>query len=572
MVKQCDVSHERPSRIAGHEIGDYINDNSPFGPISSEEITDRQLWEQLFDRENQVYTNLRSRDPAFVIGRRGAGKTAFLYALTADEPTLNVKINTSTAVAEVADLLRELDALELTLFTDHIAEIWNAALWHSVFAALILRPYESIGRDSNDFEAVRFYLEDLVDAEDIPSETTILADFCHEFLNQAKAKPIVVRNPLRFDVKGTSLSKAINHANSLFDSASVRPVLLMDSMEDFQDVLNRHAKTFEGLFMHVGRSGHPTAPYRIRFSLPAELLNRLRSMSGNPLKDFGKRIFLNWSAGEITQIAAYRLSIYLRESHPEHLESIPKLASIRSFTRDDSFELLRSALPQSVSGELGVAEDTIAYVLRHTQLLPRHLLRMLNAIWVSNLARGDSPFQVTEVAVVEGISAIESEIVAEVFKAFELVHPLAEEACGAIIRHLPRRFSDADLHIAYNRHGKAALQRGYQERLAANPSAALTIDSDISNMSYFDFRSMLGEVGCIGRVIHEKETERYCVAHFEYALPGRVHLGDDDEFCLHPLFSGVFQAKGSSEGDSKVIYPYGSDPTEDHRATSPRLA
>ncbi len=563
---------ERPRGLKSVVMSDYINDNAPFGPVASEEITDRQLWEELFDRENQVYTDLRSKDPALVIGRRGAGKTAFLYALTTDSPTINVKVNTSTAVAEVADVRRELNGLGTTLFTAHVADIWDAALWHSCLSQMVLQPNGAIDVHDHRFQEIRSYLEDLGGGNGhVPHEGEVLAAFCHEFVDQVKTRPIIARNPSMFTVHDTRFAQIVADAQGLCADAQVAPVLLMDSMEDFRDVLDRHAKTFEGLFMHIGRSGHPTAPYRIRFSFPAELINVLGAMAANPLKDFGKRILLQWSAGEIAQIAAYRFSLYLRMYHDEYLESRPALVKAGSYHRGDAFELLKSVLPDAVSGELGVTEDTVGYVLRHTQLLPRHLLRMLNAVWSKNAANGDPPTRVTESAVVEGIRIIETDIVNEIFKAFELVHPLAYEVCRAVVKHLPRRFGNSLLQKAYNHHGKAALQRAYKKRLAQDESAALTIDQDLPYMDYFDFRSMLGEIGCIGRVIPEKETDRYCVAYFEYAMPGRLGLGDEDEFCLHPLFSGVFQAKDTIGETPKAVYPYGSDPSEDHRLASPRM-
>ncbi len=557
-----------PGRVV---MGDYINDNAPFGPVASEEITDRQLWEELFDRENQVYTDLKSKDPALVIGRRGAGKTAFLFALTTDTPTINVKVNTSTAVAEVADVRRELSGLGVTLFTAHVADIWDAVLWHSCLSQIVLQPNGAIDVHDHRFQEIRSYLEDLGGAGYVPDEGEVLAAFCHEFVDQVKSRPIIARNPSMFTVHDTRLAQIVADARGLCAAAKVAPVLLMDSMEDFRDVLDRHTKTFEGLFMHIGRSAQPAAPYRIRFSFPAELINVLGAMAANPLKDFGKRILLQWSAGEIAQIAAYRFSLYLRMYHADFLESKPALARPGTYDRGDAFELLKFVLPDSVSGELGVREDTIGYVLRHTQLLPRHLLRMLNAVWSKNAANGNPPTEVDEAAVVEGIRIIETDIVNEIFKAYELVHPLAYEVCRAIVKHLPRRFGNSLLQKTYNRHGKAALRRAYKKRLAQDESAALSIDQDLPLMDYFDFRSMLGEIGCIGRVIPDKETDRYCVAYFEYAMPGRLGLGDEDEFCLHPLFSGVFQAKDTSGEDPKAVYPYGSDHSQDHRLASPRM-
>ena len=36
-----------------------------------------------------------------------------------------------------------------------------------------------------------------------------------------------------------------------------------------------------------------------------------------------------------------------------------------------------------MTGGLGVEEDTVAYLLRHTQLLPRHLIEILNNVFTA---------------------------------------------------------------------------------------------------------------------------------------------------------------------------------------------
>lgn len=550
------------------ELGAYITDHEPFGPVSSDDIT-QELWCELFDRENQVYANLRAKNPAYVIGRRGAGKTAFLRASAAEDPNVNVRLHTASAITEVARLLRVLGSDGQALPPESVADVWDAVMWHGIFGSLVLYPNGNNPFDARQVERIRFYLEDLIGGLPVRNPQRLLAIFCRQFAEQAETNQMLVSDPTAFAVKGVYLDEMIEVASELFNATDEEPVVLMDSMEDFRDVLTLYTDTFTGLFMRIGRAAQPSAPYRVRFSFPAELIHRLQGMSANPPKDFSKRIFLHWSSREIAQIAAYRFHRYLQLHHAEELQARPELARLSTFGRDSALDLLKSVLPATVRGEVGVGEDTIAYVLRHTQLLPRQLLWILNEVWSKNASNGGSPLAVSEAAVIEGIRTVEKEIVDEIFKAYELVHPLAKEACRAIVKHLPRRFDNSKLHEAFNQHGKAALRRAYDESVEQRATAAMSVDYDLVSMDYFQFRAMLGEVGCIGRLF--KETERYSVAYFEYAIPGRLELGDRDEFCVHPLFSGVFQALDDRDTHPKVVYAYGSDPDEDHRLSSPRL-
>ena len=548
----------------------YINTNAPFGPVASELINDRTLWYELFDKENRAYSHLTRRDPAFVVGRRGAGKTMFLYALTTGEPTLNVAINTSTAVAEVEDLLRSLGGLETTLFAEHIADLWSAVLWHGIFAVIVRNHDDVFDEGDYRYETIKVYLDDLTaDASRTTSSEAVIGLFCIEFLTQVSDKRMVARHPALFAMNGVTLNDLIGHATELLGESDRTPVLLMDSIEDFQDVLDYHTRAIEGLFMQVGRSAQPAAPFRIRFSFPAELWHELRKMSRNPLKDFGRYVVLRWSAREIIKIAAHRFMIYLQHFQADYLAANRDVAQLNTDNESEAIALLRTVLPPTVRGELGVEEDSIAYVLRHTQLLPRHVLRLLNAIWARGHHVGnEGVVRVDESAVIKGICEIEEQIVTEICKAYELVHPAADDVCRAVIKNLPRRFSDSDLHKAFNRVGKGALKRAHrridERRLATNAGRVGALDQSTPDMDYFEFRSMLLEIGCVGRQVDQ--TERYDVAEFEYAIPQRLAVGDDDMMCVHPLFSGVYQSQTSDGSEPlRLVYPYGSDPSTDHR-------
>jgi hypothetical protein len=78
-----------------------------------------------------------------------------------------------------------------------------------------------------------------------------------------------------------------------------------------------------------------------------------------------------------------------------------------------------------------------------------------------------------------------------------------------------------------------------------------------SSSEFPAFVQMLIDIGVIGRVV--SETEFYVEAEFDYHFPGQLKIPDDEEICLHPVFSGRnFRRRGN---DKKFVYPYGSDPS-----------
>jgi len=65
---------------------------------------------------------------------------------------------------------------------------------------------------------------------------------------------------------------------------------------------------------------------------------------------------------------------------------------------------------------------------------------------------------------------------------------------------------------------------------------------------------MLLEIGALGRVIPGKESDLYIKGSFEYTVAHELVLSQDDELCIHPLFSGIFHS-GTKD---RPVYPYGS--------------
>lgn len=549
------------------DVKPYINPNAPFGPVASEQIKDRRLRDELFDRENSAYADLIRHDPAFVVGRRGAGKTSFLHAVSNGGSTdsLVITVDTATAVAEMEELLRSLRETETQLFTDHIARLWDAALWHHVLLGLIKQRPEAIDPDDPDYDAIRVYLHDLADRQPRHlSNDEVFTLFCEHFLDQTLDRRSMARNPFSIVIGETTLAATVESTSALLDRIGLQPVLLMDSIEDFKRILAQHTETIAGVFMQVGLAAQPATPYRIRFSLPAELWHELREMSYNPLKDFGSYILLHWNAREIIKIAAHRYRLYLEHFHQPVLARDRSMARLNVERERDALALLRSVLPTRIVGELGVEEEGVAYLLRHTQLLPRHVLRILNAVWLREPAP-DGAVEVSPAALLQGIRDVEDQIVTEICKAYELIHPVANEVCRAVIKNLPRRFSDSQLHRTFNQVGKGALKRGYERLEQARMAQPVQLYGAYAmpdpNMTYFDFKAMLLEIGCLGRVIGE--TALYHVAEFEYTVPHRLAVADIDEMCVHPLFSGVYQSRADAEIDRRVVYPYGTDPIND---------
>lgn len=502
----------------------YITKDEPFGPIDSMDIgsEDVAALELLFEPHNSIYKNLRHR-PSIIIGRRGSGKTSYLRSVFFDKKYEHyTEIYTARVLSQIAKVIQRM-SME-AFFPEMVSELWEMVLWVGVFSEIrnkaILPP--------DDRYVVNAYLEMLgIRArENVDSVLSQLA---------ARLDETMDRNPKggASEILKEFERNKFDHVRSVvmqsFEKSKIKFVILMDSLDDFQLDIDSVAHSLQGLLKLVGSMNKPRDIVDIRFCLPAEVYHRFIKISSNPNKDFRRALKLQWTAAELILIGAQRLKFYLEIYYPELLKGLQPLDVAK---RTDALRLFQAVLPERITNQAGFQEDTMSYILRHTQLLPRHFLMLLNSIFKSpGSTQKLNPFPVSEARIINGIRQVEDIIVGEIFGAFKLIYPNAGEACRRCLPKLEHKFKMGDLHRVFTRFGKV-----------------------VFGDNLFEFQRMLLEIGAVGRVVPGKEKDVYIKGNFEYTISHELAFGEEDELCVHPLFSGIFHG-GSSE---RPVYPSGS--------------
>ena len=516
-----------------------ITPHQPFGPYVTEDISNDTALSLLFDRENALHLEAMESRPAFIIGRRGSGKTALLWSQSTHRNAVVVKLETSKAFSAVSTTVKQLIDAGYELYTQQVAALWEAAIWHAVFRELLVDGRFSTA-DAKQRGQLGDYVHGLVPDHRRAAPTWVMSRFCQEVRSRVIAGSLAPDDLDLFISGEQFFADAREQALAMLGASRSAPdaLVLMDSMEDFDRVVEIHQRTMEGLLTLLGERHRDRRPFSLRMCLPAELYHPVKAMSTNDLKDFAANVVLHWSARELIRIAARRLWIYMTIHHSERLRGNRPLLLFDPDSAQEAEQLLRSVLPRTVGNGLGGEEDALAYLLRHTQLLPRHLILLLNRIWTRHLAHSDDPFSVSERAVRRAVLTSEGDIVSEICKAYRPLYPLADAACWAIVPHLHLVFGHSEFHRAFNQHGRAV-------------TPALDVHA---------FKRMLIEIGAIGR--WTGETARYVEAEFEYTTPNRLNISDDETMCLHPLFAGVYGCIDTQPGrgrDSRPVYPFGWD-------------
>ncbi len=514
-----------------NNVRPYITKDEPFGPIDSGDIdsSDLKALLALFEKHNWSYKNLHSR-PSIIIGRRGSGKTHYLRSVFFDQQyDYHVEIRTPRVLGQVVNAIQKMSTE--VVFSEMVSELWENILWIAVL--LEIRNHQVLEPD--DLNVVNAYL-DKIRVRKHDTVDDVLRNVA-EMLEQIVMKNEVTSADFLWGANKINLEDAKSAVLQSLKKKGKRFAILMDSLDDFQLDIPSVERALQGLLKIVGSMNKPRDLVDIRFCLPSELYQQFMKLSSNPNKDFRRALRLQWTASELVLIGAQRLMFYLALEHQDFYRSYSSLDLTK---RNDALTLFRAVLPEKITNHVGYHEETMSYILRHTQLLPRHFVILLNSIFKNQgRAPRSNAFPVSEERIVTGIRQVEDSMVREIFVAFKLIYPNAEETCRRCLPELGHKFTMGDLHRVFTRHGKAVF------------------GSD----SLFEFQRMLLEIGAIGRVMpNNKESDIYIKGNFEYMVEHQLSLSQDDELCVHPLFSGIFHGSGKQE---RPVYPYGSVLEED---------
>jgi hypothetical protein len=231
--------------------------------------------------------------------------------------------------------------------------------------------------------------------------------------------------------------------------------------------------------------------------------------------------------------------------------------SVVSKVRPFDFRLPRSIqpfwyqfLPTTVrNGANHQLEQTLPYLLRHTQLIPRQLLVILNAIISSNISETKLfTGKISAETIRPSVRQAENLVTEQILDSYKEIWPAARLVLEGTLPNFSRYggniISYSNLHKIFN----------------ASPHR---FDGEVYDFS--DYVRLLTELGVIGRLI--RRDRDYAVAIFEYSEPHKLLLTPEDTVCVHPAFTEKFRvvAADAVSDEFLPVYPLGSDPQADDR-------
>jgi len=507
----------------------YVRSDQLFGPSVAPRKVDPDVAAALFDWRNLAFAELLQGSHV-IIGRRGSGKSSLLGTfkskpflvdtITGDAardfgrrhrlsskklravPDIVIEVNTPKLVYELETHCKGLATIP---GVEVLAELWTNRIWFLIGEEIKKRP-KHMTLWQNLPDKIRSYISN---RDIFAASTSNGAGLTSEDFSEALSDFLQSRNK--------------------------SSVVTFDNVEEhkFEEVQNA---VLAGLCAATGDIiNAPTGPLDVKLCLPAEIFASLSTFLFRPDKDFHKRQYLHWNAEELMHLAAHRLKTYLEIYNPASAATLGDA----DITERAALKLFWSFfLPQKITNSVGIDEDPLTYILRHTQMLPRQLLSILNNIAARKQRDETSDIQFDESDIIAGVMKSEETNKDAVLSMYMRRYRQVHELFSLVLPRLTPVFS----------YGK--LQSIWQ-------SSAKKMMEQMNCSDFLQFWRLMLSTGALGVVEGSGSSDIYVVGRFEYNTEHQLYISDKDELCVHPMFSRIYNVKRN--GFDKIILPRGSD-------------
>lgn len=469
--------------------------------------------EELHDEYRKVYFghtpfNVAALDPKtyLIVGRRGAGKTALSHYFSFQTQISNplvIDVDEPKEYQKVLTQIAKRSSYNAELAIPHARDVWTYLIWCLIFENT---------KDSAPS----------ISAACIPCEEGILRTH-GGFLNAAIDWLLQQFRGNDLDENERQLGKLIH--SDAFEGAATAVLAYSHKRPIFIaiDTLEKYDVTDLGLMNAIAGLVESAATFNTRYSksglhikvfVSGEIYPYLMEVAlQNPLKSVKHPVHMLWRAKDLLRLIAWRYHRFLRKNNL----LVP--ASRADINWDDPRDVLAKAwIPyfgETIVNKRGESEHTFAYVLRHTQMRPRQLIELCNAIASRAVDSGNFPRYSRE-DVVRGIDDGEQKLATEIVNSYSRVHDGVAEIVRALNK-MPMTFLGSELDRRAPESAPHWRAGGY----SASAFSRLTV-----------------ELGIVGRIVNQSDSG-HINAEFEYSQRSSMRITHRDNCVIHPMFFGM---------------------------------
>lgn len=486
---------------------------SPFGyaDCESELKALKSEYSELYFDETPFNSAAIDPHAYLIIGRRGSGKTAlaqyFSFQTVLRDP-IYIAVDQPQVYQRVLSDISSRASESRQLAISRLQRVWEYIIWSVIFTQTrALSPEIAQAHDETASPArVSHIVNSIIDRLLVlltDSSDTILEDrieqlLTHERFDAAKASVLKIAAERPIIITFDTLEKYDISNDALVNAMAALVQCAAEFNLNFRD---------RGVHLKVFMSGE-VFPY-----LTEDVLQ-------NPSKSVKSPVYLLWRPKDLLRLISWRFFRYLQAHDLLREESRDEInwASHREV-------LAKMWIPyfgQYLTDAQGLEEETFSYALRHTQMRPRQLILLCNAIAERSLKAGRFPC-FSEDDILVAIREVETDLAIETINSFSMAYKNVSRIVDALM-------------------GIPMLFRGNELDKRASQSATEWEDG----YSSAKFRRLIAELGIVGRVRRNNEDAGYIDADFEYSLRERLPLTHRDECVIHPMFYSRFNVQINS--------------------------
>jgi hypothetical protein len=458
-----------------------------------------------------------------ISGRRGSGKTALSKFFSFQKRFPNAHLLAIDALDGYQDVLTQVFQLSHNVTTSRqlaiqqLTRFWEIAVW-----SLIVRELTASTLEESGPKALRTSLPQPGSLDRLFRNLKELLVPNDQLLSQTELAEIT-RSEHFIEVK-----------NFVYRVCEQRPLIItIDTLEQYEvknlGVMYAIAALID--FAAVFNSENRDRGLHLKVLVAGEVLPYLlESIILNPLKSVRHPVHLLWRPRDLLRLICWRL--YRKLQRLERLSASSRQIGSWDNYKEVHMKMWVPYFGETVENRHGRPENSFSYVLRHTQMRPRQLICLCNAIANRSIRAGRFPnFSAEDIR--EGVWEEEDSLAVEIINSYSAVYPSAGNIMSALTS-CPMVFVGSEL----DRRAK----RTRQEWLAGDYSLP-------------SFRQLVTEMGVVGRV-KRKSSEGFIDAEFDYASPKRLVITSEDECAIHPMFYQRLNING--DGSIRVM-PFASD-------------
>ena len=510
------------------DLRNVLTPTTPLGPVDQEKIDDACA-DDLIDDQLGPFREMSMSPHLLLLGRKGAGKSAalaeiriaaarrgggaphastvsrrggqFVHVVRSWQQFHNI-------VMRVRGELHDDDLFADLIFPEVFKGMWKEALWNEIIS----------------------YFYEYAHTDDVRTELQAVVDY----VNAAYIPDLSPREAAK------RLSAAARQSVSGFlQQHDAQLFFLFDSMENYPVRNQIFTKTLSGLFPAISDISNEEPRINITFCIPEEIEPFMSAGSANLMKDFASSFRIRWRPIDLIHLVAHRLRASAKYYDPPLYDQ----ASALDFSsREDLHKLFTLVLPETITNSYGHEENAWAYVIRHTQLLPRQVLWIFNVAFSEQYRQSRGFRQMKEDILRRAVTESQRFLATQILLPYQKLYPKLVTESRKIL---------PDLEPICD----------YQSLRKTESRFHRTIEEDV--VSVWD---TLFEMGVLGRAttkngdlqVKKDGTARYCYGQFYYNADMGFGLATDSEYCFHPVFTRAFGIARRSS-DHRVIYPANID-------------